>query len=332
MKKVLSILLVVLLLFGVTAAVAEVSKIEPQKVKLAHIAGETSALNRALLKFADLVKERTDGQLEIEVFAAGILGGETELKEMVSMGTVQMVSTGWSLLTNKLSYSIAYFGYYQMLDRDELNAFYSGEIAKKFYDAYEKATGVRVINHNFYQAPRNVMAVKPIEKLEDLKGLVMRTPNGVSVDLEAWASWGCQPVGMAISECFTAFEQGVIQAVEMPSSYMSSYSFAEAGAKYIMKSEHQIYNNLMGVNAQWFDALPADIQQIIIDSANEAGDYCKELESADDQAYIDDMVAKQGVTVIEWTPEFKAQLKELVTPVYLENQKKALEEADALLN
>lgn len=328
MKKILALILVLVLSFSLFSPALAA---KPQKVKLAHVAGETSALNKALLKFAEMVKERTNGEIEIEIFPAGILGGETELKEMVSMGTIQMTSTGWSLLTNKLSYSIAYFGYYQMLDREELAAFYSSDIAQKFYDAYEKVTGVRVINTNFYQAPRNVMASKPIENLEDLKGLVMRTPNGVAVDLEAWASFGCQPVGMAISECFTAFEQGVIQAVEMPCSYMSSYSFAEAGAKYLMKSEHQIYNNLMGVNAQWFDSLPAETQQIIIDAANEAGELCKEYEMADDQVYIDTMVNEQGVTVIEWSPEFKAQLKELVTPVYLANQAKALEEADALL-
>ncbi len=327
MKKFLSLVLAVTLVLSMTATVSAAT----QKIKLAHIAGEASALNKSLVRFSDLVKERTNGEIEIEIYPAGILGGETELKEMVSMNTIQMVSSGWSLLTNKLSYSIAYFGYYQMLNRDELEAFYSGEIAKKFYDAYEKVTGVRVISHGFYQAARNVLATKPIESLEDMKGLIMRTPNGVSVDLEAWASWGCQPVGMAISECYTAFQQGVIEAVEMPSSYMSSYSFAEAGAKYLMKSEHQIYNNLLGVNAQWFDSLTPETQQIIIDAASEAGAYCKEMEMADDQAYIDAMVKDQGVTVIEWSPEFKAQLKELVTPVYLENQRKALEEADALL-
>ena len=312
-------------------AAAALPEIEPQTVKLACIAAEESGLGKSLNKFAELVGERTNGKITVDVFLGGILGTEPEMKEMVSMNTVQMVSMGWSLLTNKLSYSIAYFGYYQMLDRDELEAFYESDTAHLFYDAYEAATGVRVIDHSFYQAPRNVMTSRPVENLEQMKGLVMRTPAGVAVDLDAWKSFGANPVGMALSECFTAFETGTIEGVELPCSYMYTYSFADAGAKYVIRSEHQIYNNLMGVNAAWWDSLPAEYQQIILQCAKEAGEYCKELEIAQEQEYIDAMVNDQGCTLIEWTPEFKAQLKELVTPVYLEQQKLAIEEAKALL-
>lgn len=302
----------------------------PQTVKLAHVAGEESALNQALLEFAKLVNERTNGDISVEVFAGGMLGNETELKEMVSMGTIEMTSMGWALMTNKLPYSISYFGYYQMLDREEMNAFYDSDTAQLFYDAYEAATGVRVIGHSFYQAERNLMATKPIEKLEDLKNFKIRVPAGVAVDLDAWASWSCNPVGMALSEVFTALEQGAIEAVEIPCSYMYTYSFADAGAKYLMLSGHQIYNNLLGVNSAWFESLPAEYQQIIIDAEREAGELCKTLEIAQDKEYIDSMVADQNVTVIEWPDDFKAQLKELVTPVYAEQQKLAIEEAEAL--
>lgn len=304
---------------------------EPQTVKLAHVAAEDSGLNQALLEFARLVNERTNGDITIDVSAGGILGTEPELKEMLSVGTIQMTSMGWSLLTNKLSYSIAYFGYYLMLDRDELNAFYDSETAQLFYDAYEKATGVRVIGHSFYQAARDLMANKPLENLNDLKGFKIRTPNGVAVDIESWSAWNCSPVPMALSEVYTALEQGVVDGVECPCSYLSNYGFADAGAKYLMISEHQIYNNLLGVNAEWFDSLPAEYQEIIIEAEKEAGELCKKLEMEQEQAYIDKMVNEQGVTVIEWSDEFKQQLKEMVAPVYEENMKLAIEEANALL-
>ena len=124
---------------------------------------------------------------------------------------------------------------------------------------------------------------------------------------------------MALSEVYSGIEQGVIEAVECPLDYLWTYSFHEAGAKNLMLTGHQLYNNLVAVNTEWFDSLPADIQQIIIDCANECGDYQTELVLEKEAEYLQNF-KDAGVNVVEISDEVKAQLKELVAPINAEQK------------
>lgn len=287
---------------------------EPQTVKMALVVNEGTPVADCSKAFAEAVKERTNGDITIEVYAGGILGAETELKEAVSLGTVQMVNLGWSLLSNKFSYSMSYIGYYELPDRDAMNPFFAGEEAQRLYDAYESQTGVRVISTNWQQGNRHTIATRPFSNLDELKGLKIRTPAGVTLDLDAWTAWGAAPTGMALAEVYSAIEQGVIDAIECPLDYLWNYKFNEAGARYLMLTGHQLYNNLIAVNAEWFDSLPAEYQQIIIDCANEAGDEQTKLVIANEEGFIQQF-RDAGVEVIEISDEVKAEMKALVAPL-----------------
>lgn len=300
----------------------------PQTVKMALVVNEGTPVAECSKAFAEAVKEKTNGDITIEVYAGGVLGAETELKEAVSLGTVQLVNLGWSLLSNKFSYSMSYIGYYELPNRDAMNPFFAGPEAQRLYDAYESQTGVRVISTNWQQGNRHTIASRPFSNLDELKGLKIRTPAGVTLDLDAWTAWGASPTGMALSEVYSAIEQGVIDAVECPLDYLWNYKFNEAGAKYLMLTGHQLYNNLVAVNTDWFDALPAEYQQIIIDCANEAGDEQTKQVIAQEDSYIQ-MFKDAGVTVVEISDDVKAQLKALVAPLNEEQRAKCDEEIKA---
>lgn len=345
MRKIAALVLVLAMVLGLAACSSSASNssatpapsasasaepsMTPQTVKLALVVSEGTPLETACQKFAKDVKEKTNGLINIEVYAGGILGTETELKEAVSLGTVEMVNLGWSLLSNKFSYSMSYIGYYELDSRDTMNDFFDGDTAHRLYNAYESLTGVRVISTNWQQGARHTLATKPFTTLDELKGLKIRTPAGVTLDLDAWTSWGALPTGMALSEVYSALEQNVVEAVECPLDYLWANSFHEAGAKSLMLTSHQLYNNLVAVNAKWFDSLPADIQQIIIDCAKEAGDYESKLVVEKENEYLQNF-KDAGVNIVQISDDFKAQLKALVAPINAEQQKKCEEELKAM--
>ncbi|MEA5152601.1 MAG: TRAP transporter substrate-binding protein [Oscillospiraceae bacterium] len=350
MKKAIAILLALVMVFalcacGQTAPAATsapaaetadaetadaTADFEAQDVKMALVVNEGTPVADCSKAFAEAVKEKTGGKINIEVFAGGVLGTETELKEAVANGTVQMVNLGWSLLSNVFSYSMSYIGYYELSSRDELDAFFAGEEAQELYDAYEKATGVRVISSNWQQGNRDTIATRSFSSLDELKGLKIRTPAGVTLDLNAWTAWGAAPTGMALSEVYSAIEQGVIEAVECPLDYLWNYKFNEAGAKYLMLTEHQLYNNLVAVNTEWFDSLPEEYQQIIIDCANEAGlEQTKQV--VENEANYIQMFKDAGVTVVEISDDVKAQLKELVAPINAEQREQCKAEVAKIM-
>lgn len=347
MKKAFTLLLVLTMIMGLCACSGNESSastppassagsaqtdgepVESQTVKLALVVNTGTPLEIACQKFADDVREKTNGAINIEVYAGSILGTETELKESVSLGTVEMVNLGWSLLSNKFSYSMSYIGYYELNDRSTMDAFFSGETAQRLYDAYESQTGVRVISTNWQQGTRHTISSRPFSNLQELSGLKIRTPAGVTLDLDAWTAWGTAPTGMALSEVYSGIEQGVIDAVECPLDYLWTYSFHEAGAKYLMLTGHQLYNNLVAVNTEWFDSLDPETQQIIIDCANEAGEYQTQLVLETEEEYLQNF-KDAGVTIVDISDDVKAQLKDLVAPINAEQQAKCEEELEAL--
>ena len=345
MKKLTALLLALVMILGLAACgssgsggaatpapsapPSEAPAMEPQTVKLALVVSAGTPLEIACQKFAADVKEKTDGLINIEVYAGGILGTETELKEAISLGTVEMVNLGWSLLSNKFSYSMSYIGYYELDSRDTMNDFFEGETAQRLYDAYESLTGVRVICANWQQGSRHTIASRAFSNLDELKDFKLRTPAGVTLDLDAWTAWGALPTGMALSEVYSAIEQKVVEGVECPLDYLWTYSFHEAGATNLMLTGHQLYNNLVAVNTEWFDALPADIQQIITDCAKEAGEYQTQLVVEKEGEFLQNF-KDAGVNVVEISDDVKAELKALVAPINAEQQAKCEEELKAL--
>lgn len=329
MKKTLAMLLALVMVFALAGNAFAKGNDGVYEAKMALVVNEGTPVADCSQAFADAVREKTDGKVDITVYAGGILGAETELKEAVSNGTVQMVNLGWSLLSNKFSYSMSYIGYYELASRDEMNAFFEGEEAQRLYDAYEGLTGVRVVCANWQQGNRHTISRREFSNLDELKGMKIRTPAGVTLDLDAWTAWGANPTGMALSEVYSAIEQKVIEGVECPLDYLWNYKFHEAGATNLMLTGHQLYNNLIGVNAAWFDSLPAEYQEIIIECAREAGDEETKLVVAQEDGYVQ-MFKDAGVNVVEISDEVKAELKSLVAPINAEQKAKCEEEIKAL--
>ena len=97
-----------------------------------------------------------------------------------------------------------------------------------------------------------------------------------------------------------------------------------------MLTEHQLYNNLVAVNTEWFDSLPEEYQQIIIDCANEAGlEQTKQV--VENEANYIQMFKDAGVTVVEISDDVKAQLKELVAPINAEQREQCKAEVAKIM-
>ena len=86
------------LLAALTLAFGAQSALAVEKMRLGHNQPEDHAIHKALTKFADLVKERSKGEIEIKVFANGVLGGEREMLEQVQNGVLEITKASASPL------------------------------------------------------------------------------------------------------------------------------------------------------------------------------------------------------------------------------------------
>ncbi len=283
--------------------------------KLSHDAAPGQAIDLGANKLAELVKERTEGRLEIEVFPNNLLGPSHSTREMIVDGSIQMVAMGGGFLTPYNGVMDLYAMLYNVDSREELMYLVKGDWGKKWLDEpFLQNQGLRLIDH-WPQANRELISTKPVRSKADLAGLKIRVPAGMPLWEASWSALGAMSLSLALEDAFTGMQQGVVDAVELPIDYLYSGRFMEE-AKYLTITDHQIFTELLIVNDAAFQALSAEDQQILLEAVEEAGVYATEQVDAGIDAMLDEMVNEYGVEVITLTDDERKEFSDAIAPLY----------------
>ena len=264
-------------------------------LKMGHAVNTTDGQHAAAVKLAELVKQRTNGEVEITIFPANQLGNDAAMINGARGGTIDIVSSGASnyigIVSNTAALELPFVfrsadHAYKVLD-GEVGTGVLGELAPHGLKglAYWE-NGWRAFTNN----------KRPVNRPEDLKGLKIRsTPNPYHI--QAFRLLGMNPAPMPIAELYTALETGTFDAQEHPINVTWSSKFYEV-QKFLTVSNH-VYSPLIVVmNKARFDALPAEYQKVIVDAAREAAAYQRALNAQNAARVVADL-KKSGMQVIE---------------------------------
>jgi tripartite ATP-independent transporter DctP family solute receptor len=289
---------------------------EPIILKYTHNAGTGQSIDLASVMLADLVKERTDGRVVIQVFPNNVMGPEVACRDMLVAGTTDMTAMGAGILSNWSGAIQIVQNLYSFEDEGELMEVMTGPFGQKYFvDAFLAEQNIRVLDQ-WPQSARQLISKKPVRSVADLQGLKVRTPAGIPVWEAGWNTLGVLGLSLALDEAFTGLQQGVCDAVEMPLEFIYAYRFAEE-AKYLTMTNHIAYTQFIMINENsWKKISPGD-QQIIMTAVKEAGAFAHEKRLEADAQILDDLRA-QGVEVIELSPEVLARFQEMVQPLYVD--------------
>jgi tripartite ATP-independent transporter DctP family solute receptor len=243
-------------------------------LKMGMIAATGHAVEIGSTYFAKLVKERTNGEVEIQVYPDGTLGNEVELQNAAKLGTVDIINVGCGITSGTIpQYNIASF-HYCWKSPEHMHAVMSSDLVKGWDEESLKKSGLRILASNWEQGNRHVASKKPIRSIDDVKGLKIRVPQAEAF-IAAWKALGANPAPMAFGEVYTALQQGVVDAVEVPLDWIANNKFYEQ-AKYIILTGHLQYVNQVQINEKTFQKLSPKNQEILIQAAKEAGDLSTE--------------------------------------------------------
>lgn len=263
-------------------------------------------------KFAELVKERTDGRIEIQVNAGGALGDEKSVIEQLQFGGVDFARVSLSPLAefvpklNVLQMPYLYTGPEHMwkvlegkIGDDFLNSFGDSDlVALSWYDA-----GAR----NFYSS------VKPIRNIKDMKGLNIRVQES-ELMIEMIEALGAKSVPMAYGEVYSALQTGAIDGAENNWPSYESTNHYEV-AKYFTIDEHTRVPELQLIAQSTWDKLTEEDQAVIRECAQESAKYERKLWAEREKA-SEEKVRAAGCEIVELTPEEKAEFQDAVIPMY----------------
>lgn len=310
LRKTPTLCLAAALAFAVAATGAS-AEIQQRTLKLGHLSTADSVNGLGLRKFAELVDERSNGMITIQIFDSGQLGNEVQ-----QIGALQGGLQEFAYISSSPLASIV--PGLQVLDfpglmttREEAFALLDGPIGQGMLEEFSARNliGLGYWENGFRQFTNSR---RPIHTLEDFAGLKVRViQNPIYIDL--FRQLGANPVPMAYTELYTALETNMVDGQDNAMSTNVMARFDEV-QRYLTITNH-IYNAmiLVGSKAMW-DTMSDQEREIIATSATDAGIFQRALSEAQEQEQIAHMET-QGMVVNVLSPEVSAQMNETLTAV-----------------
>jgi tripartite ATP-independent transporter DctP family solute receptor len=259
--------------------------------KFGHLANEDHLWHKTALKFGELVSEKTNDQIQIEIYPNNQLGGETDTINSIKAGTADLVISG-ETMANWAPKAALMAVPYAFRDEAHLVNVIEGEIGQGIEEEIIEKVGLTPLYYHT-RAPRNLTSNQPISTPEDLKNFRMRVPN-VPLFLSVWEAAGARPQVMDFNEVFTGLQQGVIDGQENPLDLIHSAGFAEVQG-YVNETEHVYSWIYILVGNEQFAELSDELQAAVMEAAEEAQAYGKELFDQEFSGYKDALIEK-GMT------------------------------------
>lgn len=264
-----------------------------------------------LMKFKEIVEEKTNGEIEVKAFHSGQLGDDRTMTEALQLGSQEVTIPSTAPLANFVS-EFTIFDFPFLFPNEEVaDVVLDGPVGQKILDMLESQdlVGLAFWENGF----RNVTNSKrPIAGLEDFKGLKLRTMEN-EMHLEAFRALGANPTPMAFTELFTAMQQGTVDGQENPFATIYLSNFYEA-QDHVSNTNHVYSPFVFLMSKSFYDDLTAEQQVIVREAAIEAGKHERVLNREANNKYLDELIAK-GMTYTEISPEEQAKIQKAVQPV-----------------
>lgn len=257
----------------------------PIKLRLGHITGESDPWHLGALKFAELVKEKTGGEIEVEVYASSMLGNDRDLIEGMQIGSVDFALPAGVLSNFYSPYAILELPYL-FRDKQHLENVLYGDVGDELKQSLLDNAEVRGLEF-WMRTPRELTANKKIETPGDLRGLKIRVPE-IPASIAAWEAMGATPTPMAFGEVYSSLQTGVIDAQENPVAFTASSKIQEV-QKYMMMTDHVYGYVMLAMSEVTYQRLNESQRQAIEEAAKEATEYENQLVFEQEEQIINEL-------------------------------------------
>lgn len=285
---------------------------KPITIKFSHVVAENTPKGKMANRFKDLVAERLEGKVEVEVFPNSQLFGDNKVLEAMLLGDVQIAAPSLSKFgryTKKLAlYDLPFL----FKDIDAVERFQQSPKGQELLGAMENKgiVGLGYIHNGLKQ----LSASKPLRVPEDAAGLKFRIMSSDVLE-EQFKELHATPLKKPFSEVFTLLQTKAIDGCENPWSNIYSKKFFEI-QPYITVSNHGLLDYLVVTSTEFWSELPEDLRTEVKKALDEAIVYGNQV--AREQAISDKQkIADSGRTeLIELTAAEREQWVKAMKPVW----------------
>lgn len=301
------------ILFGVMTTAAFAAE---YNLKMGMVAGTSSNEYKAAEYFANEVKDKSNGKIEIAIFPSGQLGDDRSMIEQLEGGALDFTFAELGRFSIFFPEAEAYTLPYMMKDFEHMQkATWNTEFGKKLMERIYNELGITILAQG-YNGTRETTSNKAINSIKDMEGLKLRVPTAPA-NLNYAKYSGASPTPMAFSEVYLALQTHSVDGQENPLSAIRAQKFYEV-QPYLAMTNHIINDQLYLVSNDTMDRLTPELRKVVKDAAVDAAKYHTNL-FVTEEANLKQFFQEHGVTITEPnTDEFKAAMQ----PVYDEYIKK----------
>lgn len=264
------------------------------RLKLAHDLDQYATVHQAMVYMSERAAELSDGQLQIDVYPNGQLGGERELIELLQIGSLAMTKVSASPMESFVPEMQIFSIPYVFRDHDHFWRVLESDIGR---DMLTSGDHVRLRGLGYYDAgSRSFYTVdKPVRTPEDLDGQRIRVQQS-QTSMRMVNALGGSPTPISWGELYTALSQGVVDGAENnpPSFHLSRhYEVAE----YFTLDEHTYVPDVMLISLYVWNNLSEQERVWLQQAMDESVDYQRQLWAEATEEALE-AVTEAGVEVI----------------------------------
>jgi tripartite ATP-independent transporter DctP family solute receptor len=274
-------------------AIRGTSRSEGKVLRLGHGLDQSHPVHKAMEYMAELVAERSGGELRIVISPNGQLGSEVECLELVQRGAIPMCKSSTAALEAFVP-EVAVFGIPYLFDgEDHCWRVLESDVGRELL-AVGEPKGLKGLCY-FDAGARSFYTIdRPIETPADLAGLKIRTQESATA-MRMVEALGGSPTPLNFGELYSALQQGLVDGAENnPPSFYTDRHF-EVCKQYSL-DEHTRVPDVLLINTDAWNALTPAEQRIVAEAAAESSLRQRELwRERTEQALAE--VQKRGVNV-----------------------------------
>jgi len=289
---------------------------EPITLKAATNTPKSSGHYKGLLIFKELVEERTDGRVLVELYSDAVLGDEEQMIEGMQMGSVDVMMAAAAKYANFVPEMDIYSPPYTFKSWDHFKAVMDSEVNDKIEAAVLERRG-DIYFGLLTDGVRNVFAKEKIEDLAGLEGLKLRTMTGPN-ETSAWKALTTNPTPLAYTELYAALQSGVVDGAENTMAAILGMKFYES-CTFVYRTGHNYLALPFVMSSQALEKVPAEYRDIVVQAGKDTCDNQIDWAIENDKKSENILKDEWNVEVVEITQEDKEKAIELVTSVLIEN-------------
>jgi TRAP-type C4-dicarboxylate transport system substrate-binding protein len=277
----------------------------------------------AAKRFVKLVNERAPGRLDVEVLTLSEYANkynngrevlQTEVTSYMMQGKLEMSQTytyrlsEWNKDLDALDLPFLFDNH------DKAARVFEGPIGAELMRGYEVVNPkLKGLAYTYSGGFKNLMFTKEVSSLDDLRGAKIRVSDSPVAEA-TFEAMGAIPVRFELEELRDHMSRGTVDAGESTWSRYYGSRFNEV-TNTIYDTEHNLLLTNIVANADFFNSLGSDLQEIVKQAAIEAGRYEREI-SIDDAPATAQQARQDGFKVIRLTSEEREQFAEATKSVY----------------